>query len=233
MIRPAFALLCLVVAPALNAQISVPPGGDSGLPNLPALAGTVQGDVYFAPSGVYSVTIPVLPELGGTVTDTANVATFQDSFCTHISIAAFKQDATEKWKLETSGTKDYLKDFFSTYVARDFFRTNPKASVDPNARFVPSVNGGALISYITLPGGSMFYNPDLQITEFKAPPTAKRGNMVFVKNGYVFVISTELAEFAVEGTAYKKTAAEDNEILRDRLIDIARKIRFTKPADSK
>jgi len=199
---------------------------------VPPLVGSVQGDSYISPSGTFSVTIPVLPQLGGVVTDTTNVVTFQDSFFTHISIAAFPMDATEKWKLETNGPKDYLKDFFVQYVLHDFFRTNPKAKVDENARFVPSIFGGAFITFISLPGGSMFYNPEYQIAA-AAPPVARRGNMLFVKNQYVFVISTELAERSTEGTAYHKTDLEENEVLRDRLIDVSRKIRFLKATDAK
>jgi len=98
---------------------------------------------------------------------------------------------------------------------------------------VPSIFGGAFITYITLPGGSMFFNPEFQITPLKTLPIAKRGNMIFVKNNYVFVISTELAERVTEGSSYHSTDAEENEILRNRLIDVSRKIRFLKNADSK
>ena len=230
MIRPVLALLAFIAPASLFAQM--PPGAEGGNPAPPPLVGSVQGDTYFSPSGVFSVGIPVLPQLGGMVTDTPNVVTFQDSFFTHISIAAFPMDATEKWKLETNGPKDYLKDFFVQYVAHDFFRTFPKAKIDENARFVPSLFGGAFITFISLPGGSMFYNPEYQIAA-AAPPVARRGNMLFVKNQYVFVISTELAERTTEGTAYHKTDIEENEVLRDRLIDVSRKIRFLKATDAK
>jgi hypothetical protein len=66
------------------------------------------------------VTIPVLAELGGSVTDTPNVVTFQDEFNTHVSIAAFPQDATQRWELSTRGLKDYLVYFFSNFVLPDF-----------------------------------------------------------------------------------------------------------------
>jgi hypothetical protein len=50
-----------------------------------------------------------------------------------------------------------------------------------------------------------------------------------VKNGHIFVLSVELAEKVIEGTAFKKTVAEEDEILRQRLTDIAGKIQFAKP----
>src|SRR4051794_35869366 len=79
----------------------------------PALVGKVDGKTYVAPSGAYRTSIPVLPELGGTIRDTENVVTFQDDFNTHISIAAFPQDATQRWELASRGLKDYLLYFFT------------------------------------------------------------------------------------------------------------------------
>jgi hypothetical protein len=61
------------------------------------------------------------------------------------------------------------------------------------------------------------------------PPVAKRGNMLFVKSGHIFVLSIELAERVIEGKAYQKTTAEEDEILRTRLNDIVGKIQFAKP----
>ena len=59
---------------------------------------------------------------------------------------------------------------------------------------------------------------------------AKRGNMMFVKNGFIFVISTELAERITEGSTYHKTTDEEDTLLRDRLLDIANRIRFLSPS---
>jgi hypothetical protein len=50
-----------------------------------------------------------------------------------------------------------------------------------------------------------------------------------VKNGVVFVVSTELAERVTEGAAYKKTPEEEDQILRKRLVDIVSKMQFPKP----
>ena len=59
-------------------------------------------------------------------------------------------------------------------------------------------------------------------------PIAKRGNLLFVKNGHIFVVSTELAERVIEGKAYKKTTAEEDDILRQRLNEIVDKIQFAR-----
>ncbi len=193
----------------------------------PTLAGRVEGKFYVSPTGVFRVAIPVLPELGGTITDTPNVVTFQDEFNTHVSIAAFPQDATQRWELSTRGLKDYLVYFFSNFVLPDFKQAFEGTQIE-SAKFSPSQLDGVLITNILLPGGSMFADKIPKFGEDKVP-VAKRGNMLFVKNGHIFVVSTELAERVIEGKTYKKTTAEEDDILRQRLNDILDKIQFAKP----
>ena len=89
---------------------------------------------------------------------------------------------------------------------------------------------GAFLVYLLIPGGSMFAHPELQIAAETKPPVAKRGNLLFVRNGYIFVVSTELAERITEGTAYHQTSDQEDQILRDRLIDIVTRMRFLAPA---
>lgn len=214
----AFALL--VSAVAVRAQDPVP------------LQGQVEGRTYISPTGAFKVTIPVLPELGGEIHDTANVVTFQDDFNLHVSIAVFPQDATQRWELSTRGTKEYLAYFFANFVLQDFKDSFEGVQAD-NARYIPSIVDGALIAYLTIPGGSMFMSRAPQLGPTEKPPVAKRGNLVFVKNGYIFVISTELAERVIEGKAYKKTVAEEDQMLRTRLEDIVSKITFLKSATPK
>jgi hypothetical protein len=191
------------------------------------LAGKVEGKTYVSPTGAFKVVIPVLPELGGDITDTPNVVTFQDDFNLHVSIAAFPQDATQRWEFSTRGAKDYLIYFFSNFVLSDFKQTFQGVQIE-SAKFVPGMLEGALLTYILIPGGTMFPERAPQIGE--RLPVAKRGNLLFVKNGHVFVISTELAERVIEGRSFNKTTAEEDEILRNRLNDIVAKIAFAKPA---
>jgi len=60
------------------------------------------------------------------------------------------------------------------------------------------------------------------------PPVAKRGNLLFVKNGHIFVISVELAERVLERSTYKKTVAEEDELLRQRLTEAVARLNFPK-----
>ncbi|HEX2855443.1 MAG TPA: hypothetical protein VHO24_19565 [Opitutaceae bacterium] len=194
-----------------------------------ALLGRVDGNTYLAPSGAFKVSIPVLPELGGTISDTENVVTFQDDFNTHISIAAFAQDATQRWELSSRGLKDYLVYFFSNFVLSDFKQAFEGVQIE-SAKFVPALQDGSLITYILVPGGTMFASKIASLGTDDKPPVAKRGNLLFVKNGHIFVISIELAERIIEGRAYKKTTAEEDEILRQRLIDVVSRIQLPRPA---
>ena len=192
------------------------------------LHGRIEGRTYVSPTGAFKVTIPVLPQLGGEITDTANVVTFQDAFNTHVSIAVFPQDATQRWEMATRGTKDYLAYFFANYVLADFKRSFPGADAE-SAVYVPKLMNGSLLAYLLIPGGSMFMDRVPQLSPTDKVPVAKRGNMVFVKNGDIFVISTELAERVIEGKVWNKTPAQEDQILRERLERIVDTMTFLKP----
>ncbi|PAW64779.1 MAG: hypothetical protein B9S34_12005 [Opitutia bacterium Tous-C1TDCM] len=209
--------LCLALfAVALRAQT----------PPAPVLAGSIEGRNYVSPTGVFKIAVPVLPELGGEITDTPNVVTFQDAFNVHVTIAAFPQDATQRWELSTRGLKDYLIYFFSNFVLADFKQTFAGVQIE-SAKFLPGTLDGTLLTYILIPGGTMFGNRVPAIADDRIP-VAKRGNFVFVRSGHIFVVSIELAERVIEGKAYAKTVAEEDELLRNRLADIANKIQFAK-----
>lgn len=194
------------------------------------LQGRIEGRSYVSPTGTFKVTIPVLPELGGQITDTPNVVTFEDAFNTHITIAAFPQDATQRWEFSTRGMKDYLIYFFSNFVLADFKQSFEGVKIE-SAKFgaLAGLPEGALISYIIIPGGTMFGDKIPQYGGDDRVLLAKRGNLLFVKNAHTFVVSIELAERVIEGRAYKKTIGEEDEILRTRLTDILGRIQFAKP----
>jgi hypothetical protein len=192
------------------------------------LAGRIDGQIYQAPSGSFKVSIPVLPELGGTVSDTENVVTFQDAFNTHVSIASFAQDATQRWEMNSRGLKDYLVYFFGSFVLSDFKQAFDGVEIQ-SAKFMPTLMEGSLITYTLLPGGTMFADKVPSLGTEEKPPVAKRGNMLFVKNGNIFVISIELAERVIEGRTYKKTTTEEDDLLRQRLADMVSRMQFPRP----
>ncbi len=214
------ALCLLAMTPGLQAQPAAA---------APPLTGKVVGGTYISPTGVFRVPVPVLPDLGGSVTDTENVVTFEDDFSLHVSIAAFAQDATQRWELSTRGPKDYLVYFFTNFVMPDFLRRYEGASIE-SARFLPSLNDGTLLTYTLLPGGSVFAGRAALASADPKSVVAKRGNLVFVKSGYIFVISSELAEHVLERSGTKRTTAEEDELLRQRLLDLVAKIEFARPA---
>jgi hypothetical protein len=221
-----FAAIFFLLSAVLRGQTDDPP---------PVLHGKVEGGTYISATGVFRMAIPVLPELGGSINDTENVVTFGDDFKTHVSVAAFAQDTTQHWENETRGRQDYLVYFFSTYVMPDFQQRSPGAKIE-SARFLPGVQDGALIVYTLLPGGSMFADRISLGGEPDPSLVAKRGNLLFVKNDHVFVISTELAERVLEHSTYHKTTAEEDKLLRTRLLGLLGSIEFSvppAPADSK
>jgi hypothetical protein len=204
--------------------------GKSQAPATPLL-GTLEASVYSSPTSAFKIAVPVLPELGGRIRDTEHVVMFQDSFDVQISIGAFPQDATQRWELSTRGIKDYLVYFFGAYVMADFKAYCPQTHIE-SAGFAADYLDGALFCYVLLPGASMFAD-QIAFRPPGNPLVAKRGNVVFVRNGIVFVVSTELAERVTEGSQYKKTPDEEDKILRKRLVDIVAKMQFPKPPPAK
>lgn len=211
-------LLALV---ALRAQTAPPP---------PTLYGEIKGTTYVAPGGRYRVTIPVLPELGGQIQDTENVVTFDDPVSTHVSIACFPLDLSNKWELETRGVRDYLEYFYKEFVFPDFLARFPGASNEASL-YSPQLRDGALLVFTLLPGGSVFEARSSVLDGLaNTPAVAKRGTLLFVQNGCVFIISSELAERVTQRSAFHKTAEQENELLRTRLVELAGRIQIPKPA---
>jgi len=162
------------------------------------------------------------------VTDTDKVVTFHDDFGLQITVGVFAQDASLRWEYSTRGPRDYMIYFFTNFVLTDFKHFCPATRVE-TAGFSPDFLGGALFTYLLLPGGSMFAE-HAEFGKADDAPVAKRGNLVFVKNGYTFVISSELSERVTQGSRFGKSPAEENQILRSRLIGVTKKIQFLKQA---
>jgi hypothetical protein len=197
----------------------------------PGLVGSIDAGVYSSASGAFKITVPVLAALGGSVNDTKNVVTFHDTYGVHISVAAFPQDATQRWELSTRGMKDYLVYFYTSFVLPELKRFTSGAKTE-SAGYSADFLEGSMFAYVLLPGGSMFDSPPV-FGSRATPSVAKRGILLFVRNGYTFVISTELSEKVTEGSQWKKTPDEENQILRERLVDIIKKMVFIKPAPPK
>lgn len=193
--------------------------------STPGLIGYVDDRTYVAPGGIYRVKVPVIPELGGTISDTANVVVFRDDYNVHVSIGAFPLDATQRWELATRGPKSYLPAYFAAFVMPDFERMYPGTHIESGV-FQPNRLGGAVLCFTLMPGGSMFETQLPTIAVGATPPIAKRGNLIFVQHGIVYVISIELTERVLEGGTYHKTAEEENSILRARLDAVVAGMEF-------
>jgi hypothetical protein len=191
------------------------------------LRGLMDGESYVSPTGQFRVRAPVLPELGGEITDTANVVTFQDSYGTHVSIACFELDATQRWEYDTRGLRDYLLYFLTDILMANFEARFPGSRVE-SARYLPELLDGALIGYVLLPGGSEFEDHNrVLVGPAAAPIVAKRGTLIFVRHRHVYAISTELSERATQRSTYKLTREQEDEQLSTRLIALAGRLSFT------
>lgn len=211
---------------ALTAAFALGPGLASA--QVPQLKGRIEGDTYHSATGEFSLTVPVLRELGGATTDTDNTVTFTDSYSTQISIACFPQDSLQRWEFDTRGRRDYLLYFFTDFVLKNFAQRFPGSSIE-SARFIPELLEGSLVTYALLPGGSHFAPKDGPLGAPAKPVTAKRGTLLFVRNRHVFVLSTELAERATQRSTYEATPEQENTRLTARLTELANRLVFPAP----
>jgi len=198
------------------------------------LLGRVEVNTYIAPTGTFKIEIPISPLLGGNITDTENIVIFDDTYLTHVTIANYPLNPTEAWNLSTSSPKEYLLGFFGKQILRNYREAfkNVQIRVDPQARFLPTMYGGAFIAYLTIPGGSFFSSRVPRLVADAKPREAKYGVMLFVQKGYIFIISEEFAEHATEGSANHLSNEQEDTILRGRLLDLASKMEFTQPPKS-
>jgi hypothetical protein len=222
LLLPVLLACCLV--PHSARAVEVPADG---------LYGKLKKDTYVAPGGTYSVRVPVLPELGGEITDTEDVVTFDDSVGTHISVANFRLDMSQQWDLTEKGLRDYLGNFYVNYVLKDFQARFPGSAAEATL-FTPELMNGSLLGFALLPGGSAFagHSAVAGVTP-DSPPVAKRGNLLFVRDDRIFIISIELAERVTQRKFFNKTAEEENAILRERLIQFVGRLHFPAPKPAK
>lgn len=190
------------------------------------LYGELKNGLYIASEGRFRVSVPVLAELGGRIFDTENVVTFSDDVSTHISIACFPLDMSLKWELETRGTKDFLAYFYAEHVLTNFQRRYEGVATE-RSMFTPELKDGALFVFTLLPGGSAFQGKAAVVDS--PPPAAKRGSLLFVERGCIFILSSELAERVTQRSVFHKSADEENEILRSRLIALAGRMQVPAP----
>ena len=85
-------------------------------------------------------------------------------------------------------------------------------------------------AYALLPGGSSFEkNVSLLGTPPASPAVAKRGTLLFVRNRYIYIISTELAERVTQRSTYQQTTENENASLSTRLTALAGRLVFPPP----
>jgi hypothetical protein len=200
-------------------------GQENSLVPVPGLYGQLRGTTYVAPENRFRVTVPVLPELGGRIHDTENVVTFSDDVSTHVSIACFPLDLSNKWERDTRGIREYLAFFYTEFVFPDFLRRFPEAATE-RMLYTPDLHDGALFAFTLLPGGSAFEARTSVVDTPGSAPAAKRGNLLFVQNDCIFILSIELAERVTQRSVFNKTADEENEILRERLLELGQRMQL-------
>lgn len=226
------ALFLLVAGTALRSEPtpSATPAPVSPAATAPApaterkLHGRVEANRYYAPGDVYSVPVPVFHGTESAIMDTAEIVVFKDKVSTLLTIAAFKMPAYAKWEFEGMEPKEYLISFFRDNILRDYRHEFPESSIE-SARFLPEIFAGGMVAFTLMPGGSAFASP-APASPLAPAPVAKRGHLVFVRNGYIYVIAAELAERVTQPATYKLTTREEDRLLFGRLATVLEALRF-------
>jgi len=213
--------LLLLLTPVLLAQSETP--STALVPEAqerPALAGEISEGRYISPTGLFSIEIPVIEALGGTISDTDSVVTFEDLYLTHVTIAAFPMDEAMQAELKTSGRKEFLVQFFAKKVLPALRENLPGSRVESGV-YLAGIHEGAVRLMTLMPGGSRFQH---RISKFSSDPgetrLAKRGNLLLIHGNHILLISTELAERSTEGSQHTMTVAEEDALLHKRLLKI-------------
>jgi len=228
-------LLALTLTPTF-AQVAAPidetvtsPAERSALPASLQARPEVPSNIYYSPSGLFSMPIPVLAELGGNISDSKNYVIFSDPISTHITVGIIEMDASARFERSTLTTAEFLRGTFEKLVLPQFLTTAPATRTD-SVLLLPKVESGTLYVGSLHPGTSQFMGrTGLLGDNYDHAPTARRGTLLFVKGNYFVIISSELAEKATERSAFKLTADQENELIRERLLAILHRIRFTIP----
>jgi hypothetical protein len=188
------------------------------------LFGRVEGERYHAPGDVYSVAVPVFHGTDAVIMDTPEIVVFKDKVSTLLTIAAFKMPDIAKLQFEGMEPREYLIAFFRDNILRDYRHEFPESTIE-SARFLPDIFAGAMVSFTLMPGGSAFAPPGPANPAAK-PPVAKRGHLVFVRNGTIYVVAIELAERVTQPATYKLTTQEEDRLLFDRLVTVLGALRY-------
>ena len=207
-----------------------PPRETAALTETAKLSGQVADGIYCAPSGAYTVPVPLLHGEAAVIMDTDTVVVFKDKRSVLLTLAAFPMPAFEQWEYRTQGPRDYLIAFFRDNILRDYTKAFPESRVE-SVKFIPDYNGGTLLAYTLMPGGSAFDpDPAAAAQEGHTPAVAKRGHLVFVRNNRVFVLAIELAERVTQQSQYTLTTADEDRALLDRLATVVTAMKIPAPA---
>lgn len=221
-------LLSLVPAFAQTAQAPLPSLAQPATPAAPSMG---QNLVYTSPSGLFSIPVPVLQELGGKIVDTDLYVNFEDDYTTHITVGVIQMDATFRWELATMEKKDFLVRAFGSMVLPQFKAASPTTK-DDSVKLLPKFKDGALLVCTLHPGISHFSSRTALFGGGQDnPPTARRGTLMFTQGEYLVIISSELGERATERSAYTRTDAQEQELLKDRLVNLAKGLKLNVPAN--
>lgn len=220
---PEHSLSVVGATPASNAlQASMPMPEDDSTQLFDQQTGLPY---YQSPSGIFKLPVPVLPELGGRVSDDTLFVHFMDSFTTHITVGVIEMDATFRWEHSIMEPKEFLLNVFNKIVMPQFKAACPTTKAD-TVLLYPKLKKGALYVGTLHPGNTQFMDRIAFFGKDDNIPTGRRGTLLFSEGEYLFIISSELGERATERSMHTMSDQEENDLLRKRLLKLLKSMKI-------
>ena len=146
--------------------------------------------LYVSPVGNFTVAIPVDPESGGRMQDEPGTVGFSDDFGKLFRIDYFQQidPQAEDQKIAEFGAETYLKSLLDSYVSQAILEPLSGSSILSES-YLEDLQDGAYFMVVDMPKGAT-----ISVSKNGAPSErldAYRGIIVFIQNGFSYVISCQ------------------------------------------
>ncbi|MCX7592341.1 MAG: hypothetical protein N2235_01015 [Fischerella sp.] len=179
-------------------------------------------EVYEAPSGIFTVPVPVNLQQGGRIDTQEGAVSFSDDLGTFFRIDYNSLPPQQIDDLESVGQEEYLRSILlNKYVPSAIAANLPDASVD-YTEYLPNTLEGAYFALVNMPEGSTIPKSGNNGTAAKCD--AYRGLLAFISGDFLYIVSSQRSFFDGETPGSLKQEAEG---LKQKIVDFVDTIEFT------
>lgn len=190
------------------------------------LAGKIKADIYIAPKELFRVPVPVLADLGGTVTDGLGFVHFTDDIGHLFRIEYMELPPDQVTGALAIGEQDFFNRFLRLfYLPNTVWQVMPESKILAQA-FAKEPDGPMQLTWMFLPHGSITMN-----SRAGKPPErddSYREIALFMRKNMVYIVSLAPSDPQV-GIFDKKTPPEELHVTVEKTtLEFIRKIELAK-----